>query len=115
MNTPADPTSYIRATLDHFEPFSSAEAPTLEILCQGARLRGVVAGELFVNRGDQVRGLYLVARGEVKLFLGSSSGSERILRLASIGDTFCEESVFSDAAQTLSAQAVRDTTLIHLP
>jgi CRP-like cAMP-binding protein len=70
---------------------------------------------MLVCRGDRPASMFLVARGEIKLMLGNSAGSERIVRLAGTGSTFCEESIFNDDPMALSAQAVRDSMVLQIP
>lgn len=96
-------------------PLFGAIAPsTRDTLAQGARLRRLGAENMVVQRGDRPAGLFVVAEGEVKLFLISSSGTERIIRLVGVGDTFCEESAVGDAPQMLAAQATRDSVVLHV-
>lgn len=110
-----EPLSFITETLLAFEPFSTVGHPALDILAHGARIRRLEGGSSLINRGDRPEGMFIVAGGELKLFLTSSNGNERIVRIARRGDTFCEESVFSDKAQILSAQMTRDGIVIFLP
>ena len=115
MDSTTTPLSFVTSTLSRFAPFNALGEPALDILAQGVRVRRLVAGEMLVCRGDRPASMFLVARGEIKLMLCSSAGSERIVRLAGTGATFCEESVFNDSPLALSAQAGRDSMVLQIP
>ncbi|MCK0505966.1 Crp/Fnr family transcriptional regulator [Aromatoleum anaerobium] len=101
-------------SLSCLEPFSSLDAATLQRLSRGVRVCRASRGEMLMHRGARPAGMYAVIEGEVKLFLISSAGAEKIVRLAGQGDSFCEENILSDTPQTLAAQATRDSVVLHL-
>ena len=105
----------IRENLSRFAPFDRLDDASVEKLAQGVRTLRISRGELVVQRGAAPGGMYLVAEGEVKLFLISSAGSEKVVRLARPGETFCEETLFGIEAQVLSAQATRESVLLFVP
>ncbi len=105
---------FIEETLSRSDLFRSLDPVALAALAEGTRVRHFEAGEIVVHRGDQPAGMFLVARGEVKLYLISNNGAERILRLARASDSFCEESISGDTPQTLWAQATRETVVLHV-
>lgn len=107
--------AYAAKTLSRFAPFNAIDADTLGQLAQATRVQHVHRGELIVHRGDRPNGMYLLVEGAVKLFLISSGGAERIVRLVGMGDSFCEESAFSNAPQTLAAQATCDSLVLFVP
>lgn len=109
-----DTASHIHRLLSACALFSGLAPATRDTLARGARLRRLGAGSLIVQRGDHPAGLFALATGEVKLFLISSSGTERVIRLAGAGDTFCEESALGESAQMLTAQATRDSVIVHV-
>lgn len=101
-------------TLSRVEPFHRLDAHVIDLLVQGARTSRVSRGEMLMHRGDRPSGMCVVVEGEVKLFLISTSGTEKIIRLASAGDSFCEESILSDKPQTFAAQATRNSIVLML-
>lgn len=107
--------AYAARTLSRFAPFTGLDVGPLDELAGAARVQHVNRGELIVHRGDRPSGMYLLVEGGVKLFLISSGGAERIVRLVGMGDSFCEESAFSDATQTLAAQATCDSLVLFIP
>lgn len=107
--------NFIDHTLSRCLPFSHLDADQRARLGRDIRMQRISRHELLVHRGDRPKGLYLVVEGEIKLFLMSASGSERIVRIAHNSDTFCEESAFGDTPQALSAQAMRESIVLFLP
>ncbi|CAI08099.1 Crp/Fnr family transcriptional regulator [Aromatoleum aromaticum] len=101
-------------SLSCLEPFSSLDPATLQRLSRGVRVCRASRGEMLMHRGARPAGMYAVVEGEVKLFLISSAGAEKIVRLAGRGESFCEENILSDTPQTLAAQATRDSVVLHL-
>jgi len=71
--------------------------------------------ELLFQKGDYPIGLHCIVAGQVKLFLPSAQGSEKIVRLASPGEVFGEEAVILNRTYPMSAQATRDSLLMLVP
>ena len=71
--------------------------------------------EVLFQKGVQPAGLHLIVAGQVKLFLPSTQGSEKIVRLAHPGDVFGEEAVILDQPYPMTAQAKRDSILLVVP
>lgn len=95
-------------------PFDTLPPQALGRLANGARALRVARGEMLMHRGSDPGGCFLVIEGEVKLFLNSSNGAEKILRLAGPGESLCEESAFGSTPQTLTAQATRDSIVLFV-
>jgi CRP-like cAMP-binding protein len=68
--------------------------------------------EMLFHKGDVSKGMHVVISGQVRLFLPSSAGAEKIVQLAGPGDTFGEEGVFLNKPCPLAAQASRDSILM---
>lgn len=107
--------SFAGQALTRFAPFDLLDDDARATLGSGARVIRLARNEMLVHRGDRPHGLYLLIEGELKLFLISSSGAERILRIVRSGDTFCEESAFSDTPQMLAAQTTRESLVLFIP
>lgn len=101
-------------TLARLEPFDCLDPAMLGRLAHSVRSLRASRGEMIMHRGTEPGGMYLVLEGEVKLFLISSAGAEKVVRLAGPGDTFCEENIFSGTRQTLAAQATRGSIVLHI-
>lgn len=100
--------------LARIEPFDRLDTAALGRLAHGVRSLRVSRGEMLMHRGTEPGGMYLVLEGEIKLFLISSAGAEKVVRLAGPADTFCEENIFSDSCQSLAAQATRNSIVLHI-
>jgi CRP-like cAMP-binding protein len=105
----------VSVALSRFDPFSRLAASLRDSLAAGSRLCRASRNEMVVHRGDRPAGMYMVVEGCIKLFLMSSTGSEKIVRLAGPGDSFCEENLLGDQPQILAAQASCDSLILHLP
>ncbi len=68
--------------------------------------------EVLFQKGTPPSGLHLIVAGQVKLFLPSSQGSEKIVRLAQPGECFGEEAVILGKPYPMTAQATRDSILM---
>lgn len=68
--------------------------------------------EVLFQKGVHPTGLHLIVSGQVKLFLPSSQGSEKIVRLANPGEIFGEEAALLDKPYPMTAQATRDSILL---
>lgn len=71
--------------------------------------------EILFQKGAQPSSLHIVVTGQIKLFLPSVQGSEKIVRLANPGEVFGEEAVILERAYPMTAQAARDSILLSLP
>jgi len=83
-------------------------------LALGTQEFRVGRNELLFQKGECDRGMYLVVAGQVKLFLPSQAGTEKIIHLAGPGDSFGEEGAFADQPCMVTAQATRDSILLHM-
>ncbi len=70
--------------------------------------------EMVMQKGDVSDGLHVVISGQVKLYLPSMAGSEKVVRMAGPGDTFGEEGAFLNKSCPMAVQAVRDSLLLML-
>lgn len=66
-------------------------------------------GEMIYQAGDKGGKLFVVYRGNIKLFRLNSSGKEQVLRIVNPGDFFGELALFSSLPLTDFAQALSDT------
>lgn len=64
--------------------------------------------------GDPCDSLYIVVSGQVKLFLVSSTGHEKVIEIISAGQSFAEALVFLDKPCILNAQTLCETVLVRV-
>lgn len=94
-----------------FRVFNGTE---LDMLAQGTQEYRVGRNEILFQKGDCGRGMFLMIAGQVKLFLPSPAGTEKIVHMAGPGDSFGEEGAFADRPCMVAAQATRDSILLHM-
>ena len=72
--------------------------------------------QVLFQRGDRARAFFIVAEGQVRLFLQSRGGDEKILALVNPGQSFAEAVMFMQGPiYPVSAGATEATTLISIP
>ncbi|NOZ52893.1 MAG: Crp/Fnr family transcriptional regulator [Gammaproteobacteria bacterium] len=71
-------------------------------------------GMLF-NKGDPADGFYVVVVGRIKLSFISKDGKEYIAEIIGALETFGEAVMFLGKSYPVCAQALMDTTLLHVP
>ncbi|APR03119.1 transcriptional regulator [Thauera chlorobenzoica] len=101
--------------LSDFAPFDLLEPPALERITASVRPIHAARGELLVQRDDRARGVHLVVDGDVKCFVLSPSGSEKIVRIAGSGAFFGEDAALLDRPHVVNAQAMRACELLLVP
>lgn len=86
----------------------------LDYLSKGAVEYRLNKNEMVLQKGDHAEGLHVVIAGQVKTYLPSMVGSEKVVRMVGPGDTFGEEGAFLNRPCPMSVQAVRDSILVQL-
>ncbi len=76
--------------------------------------RQVQKGELLFSEGDPCTGLFLVARGRVRIFKLSSTGREQVLAVEGPGSSFAELPVFDGGSYPASATALEDSEVLFI-
>ncbi len=99
-------------TLAGITPFDLLDRDRLEALIGSGRLLRVARGAVPIRHEDATEGMWVVLEGEVKRVLLSASGAEKIVHIASEGDSFGEESALLGRPQQLTVQATRDSLLL---
>jgi CRP-like cAMP-binding protein len=83
-------------------------------LTKGTSEYRVGKNEMLFHKGDSPAGMHLVLVGQIKLFLPSPTGTDKVVHLAGAGDSFGEEAVLPGKPCPLAAQANRDSILLVL-
>lgn len=96
--------------------FVAFEDERFEQVAAAAQLVRLDAQQVLFQRGDRARAFYVVVEGQIKLFMQSRSGDEKILALANPGQAFAEAVMFMQGPlYPVSAGATEPTTLISIP
>jgi len=94
--------------------FSHLEQAELERLATGCTLRRLERGKLVFRQGEACEGFYIVVTGQVKLFVLSPSGSEKVIELCGPNRSFAEAVMFIGMPYAVSAQALSEALLIKI-
>jgi len=83
-------------------------------LAEQTREYRVSRGELLFQKGERARGMFILITGQIKLYLPSETGAEKVVHLAGPGETFGEESVFLDKPYAVAAEAGKDSIVLDI-
>lgn len=96
--------------------FAAFDEPQFNRIADATQLVHVPAGRLLFQRGDAARAFFVVLEGQVKLFVQSRAGEEKILELMGSGQSFAEAVMFMEGhAYPVSAVATEPATLLAVP
>jgi len=101
-----------REVLAHLPLFCELGEEDVGRLLPGVREYRVRPHEMLFNKGDRLDGIYVVVTGQVKLFLPTPQGSEKVVGTMNSGASFAEAVVFLDIPAPVSAQATQDGVLL---
>ena len=93
----------------------SLSAGELSAVANIAELQSVRRGERLFDQENSCEGMFVVARGQVKVFKLNVEGKEHLLHMVREGETFAEAALFGGFDYPASAQAVADSQLVFLP
>jgi len=94
-----------------FTGLSDAE---LTLLAQRAVPRKFSAGELVFSEGEPCAGMYVVERGQIRIFNTSPSGREQVLSIDGPGSSVAELPVFDGGNYPASVAAIEDSLLLFI-
>lgn len=95
--------------------FAGLDAVTLRRLAAAAELRDFSGGDVICREGEPGSGLHLVTRGQIKLLLQAGNGHEKVFDLIGSGEYFGEPSLYTEQPHMVTAAAIVDTQLLHVP
>ncbi len=94
--------------------FASVDEPTIRKIAATATVEAFGRGEMIFPEGAECRGMYIVARGTVKVYKIGPDGREHVLHVAEPGDIFGEAALFLGQGYPAYAAAVRNSSLVLL-
>ncbi|GAA0220360.1 Crp/Fnr family transcriptional regulator [Castellaniella daejeonensis] len=104
----------MRDLLSQVPLFNELPPQDLDPIARGTSEISAVRGDIIFRRGDPCVGFHVVVYGQVKLLFVSNSGVERVVRLIGPGDGFGEALMFMGQNYIVTAEALRDTLLLHV-
>jgi CRP/FNR family cyclic AMP-dependent transcriptional regulator len=106
---PADTT--LLASVPLFERFDDEERAVLAAQLDEVEFK---AGETIFKRGDPGGAIFIVAAGEVEIYIEDSTGHRIVFETAKTGDFFGELSLLDGDPRSASAQAHQDTKALRV-
>ena len=104
----------IKEALGRVTMFQSLDESDLDALAGVARQITAERGELIVSQGSAGKGLYIVARGQIRVYLSDEAGKEIILGLEGPGAIFGEIAVLDGEPRSASVAAMERTELLMI-
>lgn len=106
----------MRELLQRNPLFVAFDDARFDQVAAAAQLVKLDPGQVLFQRGDRARSFFIVTEGQVKLFMQSRGGDEKILALVNPGQTFAEAVMFMQGpVYPVGAGAVEATTLVSVP
>lgn len=110
----AETRAAFRDTLAKVAIFSDLTDSELQFLAERAVPRQFAPGEVVFSEGDACAGLYVVSRGNIRIFKTSSGGREQVLSIDGPGNSVAEVPVFDGGSYPASGAAVDNATLLFV-
>ena len=95
--------------------FAGCLPQQLERIGNGLIQKSVLKGDLVFRKGELSDGFYFLREGLVKIAFLSEDGNEKVLDIVVQQQTFGESLMFSDKPLIVYAQALVNSSLLHLP
>jgi CRP-like cAMP-binding protein len=94
--------------------FSGLSPDELSRIALSSQTASHVKGGMVFRVGQPCEAFHIVVSGQVKLFVVSPAGQEKVIEIVSPGQSFAEALVFLDKPYILSAQTLVDTVLVNV-
>jgi len=110
MTAPVQVRSFL-ANVPLFKELAPGELDRIAALTRQVRAS---RSEILFHRGDESKGFYVIAVGQVKLVFVSAHGSEKVVDILGPGQSFGEAVMFMERPHVVTAQALADSLLLHI-
>jgi len=94
-----------------FSAMTPSELMRIASICE---IRTLAKDETVFRAGDACASLHMVVSGQVKLFVGSPQGHEKVIEIFSAGQSFAEAIMFLDKPYIFNAQALNTAVLLQV-
>lgn len=94
--------------------FAKLDPAQLQTLARAASVREVAAGDTILREGEPGDHFFVLARGEVKVFVDSPDGREVVLTHLQAGDFFGEMALLENETRSASVAALAASELVVL-
>lgn len=92
--------------------FSDLSPSERERVAQGCHLKRLARGDMVFRTGEACEAFHVVILGQVRLYVASPSGQEKVIELVGPGNSFAEAMMFLGMPYILNAQSLADTLLM---
>jgi len=111
---PRGPDIPVEQFLTNLPLFSDLTPEEIQRVAAGTRRIYAAKGEPLFHRGDRCEGFHVVLYGQVKLYVTSPQGTEKVIEIMGPGISFGEAILFMEMPYVVSAQALKDSLLLHV-
>jgi CRP-like cAMP-binding protein len=111
---PRGPDIPVEQFLVNLPLFSDLTPEEIARMAAGTRRIYAAKGETLFSRGERCEGFHVILYGQVKLFVTSPQGSEKVIDIIGPGTSFGEAILFLDMPYVVSAEALKDSLLLHV-
>jgi len=110
MTAPIEIKSFL-ANLGLFKELAPDELGRIAVLTRQVR---APRSEILFHRGDEAKGFYIIAFGQIKLAFVSARGDEKVVDVLGPGQSFGEAVMFMERPHVVTAQALADSLLLYV-
>lgn len=104
----------LRKLLQQTPLFGGLKPAELDTILAGTRRVELKSGATLFRAGEPCSGFHIVVYGGIKVIQASPTGTERVIRLISPGNSFGEALMFLQKDYIVSAAATQDTLVLHI-
>lgn len=94
--------------------FQEMSGMELERLAQGCSLHRLARGDMVFRVGEPCDAFHVTVTGQVKLFVISPAGAEKVIEIMGPGQSFAEALMFTNRPYILNAQALTDSLVLSI-
>jgi CRP-like cAMP-binding protein len=94
--------------------FQEMDAAELERLAQGCTLHRLARGDMVFRVGEPCEAFHVTVTGQIKLFVISPTGAEKVIEIMGPGQSFAEALMFTGRPYILNAQALADSLVLSI-
>lgn len=105
----------VKEFLNKLPLFNEVTSEELEQIAASVTESHVARGDIIFRRGDPCVGFHIVIYGQIKLAFTSPDGNEKVVEIIGPGFSFGEAVMFVEKPYVVTAQALADTLLLHVP
>lgn len=94
--------------------FNALSTDEIQRIAPSCQIRSFAKGDMLFRAGEPCASFHIVAVGQVKLFVLSPVGQEKVIEIFSTGQSFAEAFMFLDQPYIVNAQALTDTVTVQI-